>query len=564
MTQDKIKFEVPSFMYGTLPAPGVVDKDYIVIGKDEVKVTIKQSTNTFYDDKTRTFNSTQTGNTIFYIFSFPKDTQIQENKTFTTPMNSVYTFSHATDNSNLNYQFEKIVSQGTITIVPPPVPVTNLSSSTSTSVPYVNQDSLPNTPLKDDFMSDFLKDSPFQSIFVIVNKLFTEMVPVIIFWFLMMSLSCWLVVKSSDIYPTDVLKFPYIFYETGKKGQDISTSDKKSERLCREIDPTEVTKKLEIQNNYFKELDNNKDHDIIEIVNPSLFNRSVSGVRYISKQLINLCSGEICNYHYIIFFLSKIVLNNYVYCNKVLSVIHSGASMINNKVLSNIDAPFSIVLFAFLLYFLYLSVDSVKQMVMDKFNIKLSENNDMKTFMLNQFYMVLISILSCCFCLIIPLSTILVITSLMATAFTTIQMLFSAFNAGIFFLAFLTFFFSLSQYVLIILKLSGGMNVLDLMESLYVKDFNWFTFLSIFGITLPILMGLLYSVYIGTNLFMTFFQFLRIPDVVQRMKSSSASIVLVALFLLLMNVKETLGNSYVVMTLTLIFFIGLYVFTKKA
>jgi hypothetical protein len=141
-------------------------------------------------------------------------------------------------------------------------------------------------------------------------------------------------------------------------------------------------------------------------------------------------------------------------------------------------------------------------------------------------------------------------------------MVFSAITPGIFFLSFFTILFSLSQYTVIIMNLASGMNPLQLLESLYIKEFSFITFLSIIGVTLPILMGLVYSVYLSLKMFITFFQFFKIPSVAERMKGSSADIVLVALFLLLMNVKEMLGDSYVVMTLTLILLIGFYVLTK--
>jgi hypothetical protein len=112
------------------------------------------------------------------------------------------------------------------------------------------------------------------------------------------------------------------------------------------------------------------------------------------------------------------------------------------------------------------------------------------------------------------------------------------------------------------MNLVSGMSPLQLLESLYVKEFSFITFLSMIGVTLPILMGIVYSVYLSLKMFITFFQFFKIPEVAQRMKGSSAAIVLVALFLLLMNVKEMLGDSYVVMTLTLILLIGFYVLTK--
>ena len=75
---------------------------------------------------------------------------------------------------------------------------------------------------------------------------------------------------------------------------------------------------------------------------------------------------------------------------------------------------------------------------------------------------------------------------------------------------------------------------------------------------IPILMGIGYGIYIGFMLFFTFFQFLSSKEVKKKLISSSMSILLLALILLTMHVKEILGNSYTMMTFMIILSVGYY------
>jgi len=291
--------------------------------------------------------------------------------------------------------------------------------------------------------------------------------------------------------------------------------------------------------------------------------RSPDGVNLFSQMLMNQCVKDyLCTSDCFFYFLGKILLNNYVYCNMILAFVHQMAYLLHEKVVSKIPSPVSIVAFACLLYTSYLGVGALNEQVINRLGIQFKKETDIKSILLNQFYRVCISIASCCLSLFLPLCTVLVITCLMATGYTVGSTLLFPFNVTLAVLAFITCFFSLGQWILISFQLSGGINPLELLEKLFVSELSVFTFFSILGVTVPILMGILYGLYIGGSIFFTFFEFLKITEVVDRLKSSSASVVMLAFFLLMLNVKEVLGNTYAMMTLMLIVLIGMYVITK--
>jgi hypothetical protein len=122
----------------------------------------------------------------------------------------------------------------------------------------------------------------------------------------------------------------------------------------------------------------------------------------------------------------------------------------------------------------------------------------------------------------------------------------------------------LSQYVYIIKQLAKTKsNPFDLVEQMYLKDFNVRTLFSFLGISVPILFGLGYGSYIGFNLFFSFFQLLKRPEISEMLKNTTASVVIVGLLLLLLRVRETLGRTYAIMTFFIIILVGIYVIFKN-
>jgi hypothetical protein len=320
------------------------------------------------------------------------------------------------------------------------------------------------------------------------------------------------------------------------------------------------------QETFFSRLKSLSDQDssILKVIYPAMMKMDITGVQKLSSVLLDKCSKtELCTMDYLTYFFCNIVFSDYLYCNYVVGMLHSGCGFLSNKVFGLLGRTITMVGFAALLYYLFLGVGAMNTKVMAKLKINLQEETNTKAILMNQMIRLFVSVISCCLAVIIPLCSLLVITALLTTGYILCKSCLFPFNNTILIVAFLTFFFSVSQYVYIIKKLVSGTNVFDLMEKMYVKDFSIRTFFSFLGITVPILFGLGYGCYIGFFLFFSFFQLAQHPDVSAIIKRTSSSVVLVGLMILLLHVQEVLGNTYVMMTFFIIILVGLYVMSKK-
>jgi hypothetical protein len=155
------------------------------------------------------------------------------------------------------------------------------------------------------------------------------------------------------------------------------------------------------------------------------------------------------------------------------------------------------------------------------------------------------------------------VTSLLTAAFMTAKSCLFPFNMTLLVIAFLTLFFSISQYIYIVKKFAEGMDPLEVLEKMYIKDLTIHSFLSFLGVTVPIIFAAGYATYIGSSIFFSFFQFMKHESIREMMKSTAASVVLVGLVLLFLSVNNTLGQAYGFMTFIIILLVGLYVYTKN-
>jgi hypothetical protein len=212
---------------------------------------------------------------------------------------------------------------------------------------------------------------------------------------------------------------------------------------------------------------------------------------------------------------------------------------------------------------MFLGSGAMNQKVMNKLGIKLEEEKDPKSMLRNQMKTFFVTLISCCVTVILPLTSILVITTLVGTCYTLGKTCLFPLNTTIAVIAFLTFFFSITQYIYIGRELSSGVNGFDILEKMYGSNFSIRTLFSFLGFTVPMLFALSYGTYIGFNLFFSFFQLSKEPTVSTMLQSTSMSVVLIALMLLLLHVKEVLGHTYSVMTFIIILLVTLYVIFKK-
>ncbi len=542
----RVSFTVPSSIpLEQLPPSGIMKAKWILTGLDGVKIEILRNTDTYYDHDTHTFESLDSGKTLFQ-FNFPANTT-NESETYTTPAKSIYVFSDKTATSLNNGLWIKNMTSGTITITPAVVDQTPLQDTSSGTLS----------------MSDIAKDSPFHSLLLVVYKLAMDMFAVFIFWTLFISISCWSRVKSEYLYPYDVHKYPFIFYDKDEAYDPMKTDGLET---CTLIGTEDRNKKIEQQKKQFDALDklDRVVRDILNAVHPNLLNRDPQSVNMFSGYLLSNCtkSSEVkCTYDYVVYFVLKIVMNNYLYCNMVLFFIHEASFFLYEHMIKGMKDIFTIPLFAIVLLGAFLGIGAMNKEVIRLFHIHFERETTIGTICLNQFLKLLVTFLSCFLCLIIPLSFILVFTTLLATAYTVFTTLIGSVNMTIGIISFLTLAFSLTSYILIGLRLAQGSNPLEILESMISNPASLTHIFSLFGVVLPILMGIGYSCWVGFTLFTTFFKFVKIDEVVESLKTTSASVVMVALILLMLIVKEILGDTYTVMTFIIIILIGVYVAT---
>jgi len=570
-------------MTGTLPSDGAtIQKDITIVGTDGTTVIVKASKDTIYtENPTKRFDATiKDENKFPFQFIFPAKTLMNSNgTTFTTPSKSVYTFSRIDGLTNTG-KMTKNVKSGTIDITPPKeefaTSTLDAALNTTKAVELNVNTFIDNSALLESALVEklsklkLIKESPFYAIFIILYKLAMDMLVVLIFWALFVAISCWLKIPSDLLYPTNVDCYPFVYYRPRKnEGEESYYNFLKpaDDMLCKPYTRDDIEKSRAKQADYFEMLDklSEEKKGILNVIYPALLKKDDSGVQKFSAAIIDKCNKtELCTMDYFTYFVYILVFYSYLYCSTTLEFIHAGCAFISNKVIGMLSPKITMVGFAALLYYMFLTVGTMNEKVRKKLNIHLKDETEPKAILTNQLINLVVSIISCCITLIIPLSTLLVIVTLITSAYVLGKSCLFPLNGTMLFLSFFTFFFSLTQYIYLIKKLAvTKMNPFDLIEKMYVKDFSVRTLFSFLGITLPIMFGLCYGCYIGFFLFFSFFQLIKRPEVTDMLKNTTASVVMVGLLLFLLHVRRTLGKTYSIMTFFIIILVGIYVIFKK-
>jgi hypothetical protein len=161
----------------------------------------------------------------------------------------------------------KSISEGKIEVInPKPVEKTSIESAINTvqsakqqATTFIDNSVLLETSLSGELNKiKLIRESPFQSMVVIVYKLLMDMLAVIIFWALFVSIGCWLKVPHEYMYPTETDRYPFIYYEKPKEtGEDIyyDSQSPHDGNVCTPFTPDDIRKKREKQAAFFEELE---------------------------------------------------------------------------------------------------------------------------------------------------------------------------------------------------------------------------------------------------------------------------------------------------------------------
>lgn len=554
---------------------GNVKEDINIKCSDETLITIKAQPTSVYSKERKTFTATPASapNNILYRFSFPINSSLTENVVI-TPKNGVYTFLKEGIDAQLPTTGEVYVNvmRGSIQIKPPdnkPDTGSDNDAMKQNATTFVNNVASKESSLWTTSYAGEMSDNPFLNVIFVVYKLMLDLIVVVIFWILFVSISCWLIVKADYIYPTDITKFPFVFYQAEGQSYDLLNIDKENGLFCKLNDTDKNKESFKNQTAFFAKIDAIEDaqKQILKIIYPAYMSHQEKDVNIFSKFLTESCQkDEPSVIDSIRYLLVVLVFQNYLYSNIITGKIHDMFSFISQKILVYLDTKILVILFAALLYTLFLSSDEMSNKVMDILNIKLKEGNDMNTETQNLFIRVLIYIISCSLTLVIPLCSILILTCLMITTFTLGKNILSPpnGNTGIWIFSILTLLFSMGSYVSVILLASGAVKPEEMFDLNGQGSLALITMLlSIVGVGIPVFSGLGYGIYLGFSIFSSFFQFLRLNLVLQKMKSTAASLVIVALILLIKHVKSRLGDLFMAITIVIILMVaGIIYFSK--
>jgi len=566
------------FMSGLLPLDNSrIEKDTVFNGSDGTVITVKQNSNTTYKELPRKVFEVVPDGTIVFQFVFPVGTLANPTKTqYTTPENSIYTFSSSIgDGVNNNNQFIKNVTEGTIRIRPPDEQSKIIEESTT----FVNNAVIQESLLGDSVMGD-LKDNPFYNVFLILYQVIMDMLVMVVFWLVFLSISCWLLVPSKYLYPTDIYKYPYMYFrEQGDDYYNYTTPKKDS--LCEVMHKATVKNLKEKQTNWVAELkefetNNAAKAEILKVIYPEMLDCEEKNVNFFSKQLIASCDeNSQSSFGYFMYLLKTLVFQNILYCTSVTSSLHSIFSVISNDILGQLGVHFVMVLFAVFLYFVFLGSGDTKKTVMTIFEIKIPEGKEPQAEMLNKFLHLLVYFLTAAMSLFIPLFSILLLICLFATIFRLGSNLIFPINFTTWVASFLFIMSLFTVMATTIGSLQGllkGESTLKqflegLTKELTKPDINpinaILAIFSIFSIGIPLGCAFGYAGYIAVNIVVSAFRFLNLSAASTMIQNTIGSLVILTLLSLVMRVNERLGTNYMVITILIIVVMGAVAGTKS-
>lgn len=565
MSTETVYLYYDDFMVGLLPKDGdIINKDNLVLnGTDGTSIIIEKNNNTVYKELPRKGFEATPDKSCLFKFIFPVDTVVNKDASvFTTPSNSVYTFTDSKNSHNQTGEFIKMVYSGTIQIKPPDQP-----GGAKQTEQLINNAVINAASLSDNSFLEDMKDNPFYNIFMIVFHVMRDMLVVLIYWIIFISISCWVMVPSEYLYPTDVSLYPFTFYNQSKKSYDYLTPEE--DNICKTKTDSDNNRSLQRQKELFDEyrkfeLKDTDKKDILNAIYPDLLVKEESSLNGFSKELLRTCGkAELDVTDHIRYVIIILLFQNFIYCNRITSMIHSTFSAVSTNILGKLDTRILVVLFAGLLYTFFISSGAIKDKVIDMFKITFKKETDMNDVISNQFVYLFVYILAACMSVFIPLCSILSIACLVATTYILFKNIIAPFNPTIWIFSLVTIIFSFGSYLSLSLMLGGVINPKELITFNDASSLSLIIFIfSLVGVGLPLLSAIGYAGYTTINLFVSFFSFLKMSSVFDRIKKSIPSLVMIALLLLVLHVKETLGNTYSFITMTIILLVGIYVLMK--
>jgi hypothetical protein len=552
-------------MVGSLPQEDGtrMTKDIKFVGTDNTTITVKQNTSTVYKTEPRRMFEATPDNSVLFIFEFPPDTKSNSDDTvFTTPSKSVYTFSTKDGVSTNESTFKKIVTKGSISINPPP---SNMVED------IVTQTQL---PLGDDTATPAMNDSPFYNVTMIVYFVLCDLFVMVIFWVVFIVILCWLMVPAEYLYPTDIFKYPYVFYDpSGSKYYEYTSKDK--DELCKTMPTDDLNEARTVQKAFFEELkgyagkDENTDKvAILNIIYKGFLNPDPKMLNKFSQSINDTCriGKDLSPPEHILYLVQLVAFKCNVYCTSTLRIVHSLLGYLCEKLKGpmNFNVPFiSIALgnfvFAGILMSVFFSTGEVNNQVIKLFKIEFSKGTDTGTLALNQLIHFMVYLLTCFMLIFGQLFMPLLTVCMGIVLYTLLNTILSGYSMIMRASAFFMFISAILTFPTIGFVLSGQITFQEAISSSGEGDATMaaiLTFFSAFSLGIPLLIAGGYSAITAGTIVVSLFDLIKIPMVGGIIQKTVPTLVILAFILLILRVNQVLGQTLALIAMMIVFLMG--------
>ena len=409
-------------------------------------------------------------------------------------------------------------------------------------------------------LNEQFKMSTLQSLQSLVIVFLKDALILLIFWVLLLTLGAWFSVEAKLLYPYDLNGFPFVSISTGTD-HNLSVTDETSGSYCSSMSE-EQKKQIEIT---IKGIDNQYQKDPtlkqkVALLNPVMASLSAASIpRYILTfhQYCSTTSSTDNAASVFLYWLSYLILNQYVYVNFLLfqihQLFHQAADIVPEK---GFAVTIFVVLFAaFLMGAVYATYPlnlEVQKQTKEYFT-------DFPTSIRESVVSILTHIVSLGLFFITPLFTLLFITAFIGNAYALVSIMFNSNSVECMFLSFITIMTSLQfMFDIIALGLEGNFKfnkVFHMIKGMFNTTTVGFkeilVFLgSFFGILIPFTTALQFSLSFIGSWFVSAASFL--PLMHKTLSTFSLSLVLALLYMLVYDTEKILGPYFSFMTVIII------------
>jgi len=416
-------------------------------------------------------------------------------------------------------------------------------------------------------INEQFKMSTLQSLQSLVIVFIKDALILLIFWVLLLTLGAWFSVDAKLVYPYDLNAFPFVSMSIGTD-HNLSVADEMSGSYCSTMSE-EQKKQIEttlrdIERQYEKDPNLKKK---VEILNPVMASLSATSIpRYILSfhQYCSTTSNTDNAASVFLYWLSYLILHQYVYTNFVLfqihQLFHQASAIVPEKGFAVYVAVFAFA--AFLLALTY---------AVQPLNIEVQTQTkeyftEFPTSFKESFVSIATHMISLGLLVLVPLLTILFITAFIGNAYALVSIMFNSNSVECMVLSFIAIMASI-QFIfnVIALGLEGNLNINKIFHmikglfdtsSIGFKEIVIFVG-SFFGILIPFMTSIQFSMMFVGTWFVSAASFLSLMK--KTLATFSMSLVLVLLYMLVYDTENILGPYFSFMTgmiIVLFFFLS--------